>query len=161
MTKRLYRSETDKILGGVCGGIGEYFDIDPVLVRIIVVLLGLGTGGVAIVAYIVSWIIIPLRETYGNQAQATATGQTAAAQPVNSVPSAPRPAWHSYWPGLVLIAIGVFMLMHEYWYWFDIDEIWPAIFVVIGLFLIFRGKRNKVESTNNNNQPEVSNGGSL
>lgn len=161
MTKRLYRSETEKVLGGVCGGLGEYFDIDPVIVRIIAVLLALGSSGVGIVAYIVAWIIVPLRETYGNEAQATDSDQPVAAQPINTTPKEPRPAWHSYWPGLVLIAIGAFMLMHEYWYWLDFDDFWPAIFVLIGLFLIFRGKKDKAENTNANNHPETSNGGTI
>jgi len=58
MKKRLYRSGKERILGGVCGGIGEYFDIDPTIVRLLWVLfiLGFGTG---LLAYIIAWIIIP------------------------------------------------------------------------------------------------------
>ncbi len=58
MGERLYRSRKERILGGVCGGIAEYFGIDPAIVRIIAVLLVL-VGGGAILAYIVAWIIIP------------------------------------------------------------------------------------------------------
>lgn len=55
--KRLFRSRRDRIIAGVCGGIGEYFEIDPTLIRLVWLLLGLtGTG---IVAYIVAWVIIP------------------------------------------------------------------------------------------------------
>lgn len=59
MSKRLYRSGQDKQLGGVCGGIAEYFEIDPSLVRIgtIVLLLVAGTG---LLAYLVAWLVIPL-----------------------------------------------------------------------------------------------------
>jgi phage shock protein PspC (stress-responsive transcriptional regulator) len=58
-TKQLYRSRTDKILGGVCGGIAEYFHVDPVLIRVLWVILIfiMGTG---ILAYLVAWLIIPL-----------------------------------------------------------------------------------------------------
>ena len=57
--KRLYRSEEDRMIGGVCGGIAEYFDCDPVLVRAIaVVLLFLGGG---FLAYLVLWIIVPTK----------------------------------------------------------------------------------------------------
>ena len=56
--KRVYRSRTEKVLGGICGGLGRYFHVDPVLLRIIWVILGL--SGVGIVAYIVCWIVIPL-----------------------------------------------------------------------------------------------------
>jgi len=58
--KRLYRSRKDKVLGGVCGGIAEYFEIDPVLVRLLCVLVAL-LGGAGVIAYIIAWIIIPKR----------------------------------------------------------------------------------------------------
>lgn len=55
--KRLYRSRKDRVIAGVCGGIGDYFEIDPMLIRLVWLLLGMtGTG---ILAYIVAWIIIP------------------------------------------------------------------------------------------------------
>ena len=56
--KRLYRSRKDKIIGGVCGGIGEYFKIDPVIIRLLWILL-IFAGGSGILAYLVAWIIIP------------------------------------------------------------------------------------------------------
>ena len=56
--KRLYRSRKDRILGGVCGGMGNYFNLDPVLVRVIWAAL-LFAAGVGFLAYILAWIIIP------------------------------------------------------------------------------------------------------
>lgn len=58
MTKKLYRSRRDRVFAGVCGGIGEYFDIDSSLVRILWVLLILGPG-TGLLAYIICAIIIP------------------------------------------------------------------------------------------------------
>ena len=58
MNKRLYKSRNDKMLGGVCGGIAEYFDIDPTLVRLGWVLF-CALGGSGILAYIIAAIIIP------------------------------------------------------------------------------------------------------
>lgn len=57
--KRLYRSGTERILGGVCAGIGEYAEVDPTIVRLIWVVLTLLSFGVGLVAYIIAWIIIP------------------------------------------------------------------------------------------------------
>ena len=58
--KRLYRSSTDKKLAGIFGGLGELYKIDPTLLRLSAVFLGLATGLLPmIVAYIVGWIIIP------------------------------------------------------------------------------------------------------
>lgn len=56
--KRLYRSGKDKVLGGVCGGIAEYFGVDPVLIRLIWVALILA-GGSGVLLYIIAWIVIP------------------------------------------------------------------------------------------------------
>lgn len=57
--KRLYRSATDKKLCGVCGGLGEYFDLDPTLIRLVVVLLTIFGFSTGIWIYILAAIIIP------------------------------------------------------------------------------------------------------
>lgn len=56
--KQLYRSETDKMLAGVCGGFAEYFNIDPTILRLIFVFFVLFGGG-GVLAYIICWIVIP------------------------------------------------------------------------------------------------------
>ena len=59
--KRLYRSQKDRMVAGICGGIGEVYEIDPTLIRLGVVFLGLATGIVPIViVYIIGAIIIPI-----------------------------------------------------------------------------------------------------
>ncbi|MBR2256617.1 MAG: PspC domain-containing protein [Blautia sp.] len=60
--KKLYRSQNDKMILGVCGGIAEYFEIDPVLVRLGFVLVTMA-GGSGILAYIIAAVVIPQRET--------------------------------------------------------------------------------------------------
>lgn len=57
--RRLTRSRTDKKIAGVCGGLAKYFGIDPIIPRLIalVLLLGFGTG---VLAYIICWIVIPM-----------------------------------------------------------------------------------------------------
>lgn len=58
--KRLYRSDCDKKIAGVCGGIGALFNIDPVIVRLLFILIALITGIFPmIITYIIAWIIIP------------------------------------------------------------------------------------------------------
>lgn len=56
--RRLTLSTSDKMIGGVCGGIAAYFNVDPTLVRIIAVVLAL-VGGGGILAYLLAWLIMP------------------------------------------------------------------------------------------------------
>jgi len=60
-SKKLYRSRKNKILGGVCGGLGEYFNIDPSLVRLLWVFVFL-MGGSGLLIYIIFWIVLPEEE---------------------------------------------------------------------------------------------------
>jgi phage shock protein C len=56
--KRLYRSGKEKVLGGVCGGIAEYFNVDPTLIRLLWVFFILAFGA-GLLAYFIAWLIIP------------------------------------------------------------------------------------------------------
>jgi phage shock protein C len=68
--KRLYRSKNDRMLGGVCAGLGEHFDIDPTVIRLVwavITVLSIGTG---VLVYIIAWILIPEEES-GSSEQKT------------------------------------------------------------------------------------------
>lgn len=162
MTKRLYRSSKSKVLGGVCGGLGDYFEIDPTLIRLFAVLALFFSDGAVFLAYIVGWIIMPLRET-----ESTDSGKADAAPPPLSAGVQYDPAWHSFLPGVILIALGGLLLVREYFYWYDLGDIWPVLLIVLGLGLIvFKGtRRNHAETSLNattvNGQPaNGQNGGS-
>lgn len=60
MVKKLYKSTNDKLLCGVCGGVAEYFNIDPTIVRLIWVVFALCAGG-GVLAYLICAIVIPYR----------------------------------------------------------------------------------------------------
>lgn len=62
MAKRLYKSSTNKVICGVCGGLGEYFNIDPAIIRLLMVIFCLA-GGSGVIAYIIAAIIIPGDDT--------------------------------------------------------------------------------------------------
>ncbi len=57
--KKLYRSGKNRILAGVCGGLGDYFDVDPTIVRLAWIIFTLMSLGIGILAYLIAWIIIP------------------------------------------------------------------------------------------------------
>lgn len=137
MNKRLYRSRENKIVGGVCGGLGEYLGLDPTLVRIITVLLFI-LPGIGILTYIIAWIIIPMRPE----------GVLLADEDYKLSP------WNRYLPGLILIAIGIFWLAREYWYWVDSDIIWAGILILVGVGVIIYGinRSNRHASRDMNGQ---------
>ena len=58
--KRLYRSKKNRIIAGVCGGMGEYFNMDPTIIRLVWILFALLGMGLGIIAYIIAVIILPL-----------------------------------------------------------------------------------------------------
>lgn len=57
--KKLYRSKENKMICGVCGGLAEYFNIDPTIVRLLTVVIALGSAGTVLLAYIIAAVIIP------------------------------------------------------------------------------------------------------
>jgi phage shock protein PspC (stress-responsive transcriptional regulator) len=59
-SKRLYRSRSERMIGGVCGGIGKYLEIDPTVIRLLFLLLAFLSGGVpAVIAYIILLFVVP------------------------------------------------------------------------------------------------------
>ena len=68
--KRLHRSKKERMLGGVCAGLGEHFDIDPTVIRLVwavITVISIGTG---VLVYILAWILIPEEES-GSSEQKT------------------------------------------------------------------------------------------
>ena len=57
--RRIHRSATDKVIAGICGGLGEYFNIDPVILRVVWALSVLALG-VGLLLYLICWILIPV-----------------------------------------------------------------------------------------------------
>jgi phage shock protein C len=64
MEKKLYRSRTNYMLAGICGGLGEYFNVDATLIRLAFAFATV-IGGAGILFYLIAWIIIPLRPMEG------------------------------------------------------------------------------------------------
>jgi len=130
MSRKLYRSSSNKVIAGICGGLGEHFDVDPTIMRIVAVVAGLASFGAVLVFYLLAWIIIP-QQPFD---EAPAESEPSVELPVRSS----RSGWRVYLPGLILVAIGGLLLLREYVVWFQWHDIWPLILVVLGLLLIFR-----------------------
>lgn len=94
----MFRSRKQRIIGGVCGGIGEYFGIDPVLIRLAWVLFCLA-GGAGVLFYIIAWIVIPPAPGYVD-VQSVPAGGAQAPTSATGVPS-------NGYPGVLTIALAV------------------------------------------------------
>jgi phage shock protein C len=138
MNKRLYRSHKEKMIGGVCGGLAEYFDIDPVFVRILFV-VAVFAGGSGILAYIICWIIIP-EQPYSTPVTPTApASQQGPPQPA----PVPQPSNHrgSMSAGVILIIIGGLFLADNFLPHFHFGDFWPIILILLGLAILSRSTK--------------------
>jgi len=136
MQKRLYRSRKNKIIAGVAGGLGEYFDIDPVIIRIIFVVTGL-MGGSGILAYIICWIIIPQESV---ASAATAEGPPPESEKTSNEKETGTPNGRSraLLPGLLLIVLGALFLANNLLPRFHFGDYWPIILIAIGIGILLK-----------------------
>lgn len=162
-SRRLRRSATERVVAGVAGGVAEYLRIDPLIVRIAIVIIGLFEPAAALIAYIVGWAVIPddgNTTIIGNMAGGTATatsshdqhstGQTAgpsqptAASTEPSGPPAPNTdAGRSRWYiGVALVALGLILLVNELLPTSD-DVVLALMMVGGGILLVVQGVRNR------------------
>jgi phage shock protein PspC (stress-responsive transcriptional regulator) len=138
MERRLYKSRKEKMIAGVAGGIAEYFDVDPVLVRIGFVVLGF-LHGVGVLAYIILWIVMPTAkfdpvpvgasDTSGTFDTSVLDSDTApAANPL----STKRSNNAAFIGGSLLIGLGVLFLLDNLFPVFDFGELWPLLLIILG-----------------------------
>jgi phage shock protein C len=118
------------MIDGVCGGVAEYFGLDPTLVRIVWVLLTL-LGGSGILIYIVAMIIMPANPNFAFQSGG-----------ISAVPSSANS--HRFW-GILLVIVGVLLLMSNLglwhrWWGFSWDIMFPTILILAGIAFLFGGR---------------------
>ncbi len=121
-TPRLRRSPDDKVIGGVCGGLGEYFGIDPVWFRVAFVALAFAGAGGGVILYLIAMIAIPERKEGEPPAQSPKHSGTRGTVIV----------------GGVLIAIGAIALLNLAIPWID-NLFWPGVLIVLGAALLWGG----------------------
>ena len=139
MAKKIYRSRKDSIIGGVCGGIAEYFDIDPNLVRLLAILI-VFLGGVGVIAYIIAWVIIPQNP----EQEAKMDKKSTQEEYVGADQEAGKEDNQRYvWGGLILIFLGLFFLLRSFFPRFILINFWPVILVIVGIALMLQSFSRK------------------
>jgi phage shock protein C len=153
MPTRLERSTTNKVVAGVCGGIGEYLQVDPTLVRVFFVVGTVVTGGLGLLGYIVLVVLLPLPgqpapfvKTTGVTTSTVdaATGDVSAEQtpqiaPAPAAPADPAAAERNRAAfGVVLVALGVIFLFSNAGVFRIVrwDLAWPLVLIAIGALLL-------------------------
>jgi phage shock protein C len=143
MNRRLYRSTKERVISGVAGGVAEYFDLDPSIVRIAWALLALVTGGVFLILYGVMWLVVPV-------AAGTAGGSAPGESNPSGTAGADAPAGERYRSGsaglvfgLIFVGLGLYFLAREYLPAFNIDRLWPLGLVALGVFLLIAAMRQR------------------
>lgn len=140
--KGLYRSNHEKMIGGVAGGLAEYANIDVTLIRIVFLLLVLVGGGGAIL-YIILWIVLPPDpQMYfenpkpSNMEENKSNGNTQEPKNQPAQPQFKKKDDGSLIAGLILISLGVIFLVIRYVPRVDFGDLWPVILIVIGIVLL-------------------------
>lgn len=148
MSGRLERSRTNRVIGGVCGGLAEYLDVDATFVRVVMVVLG--TFGVGVLIYFVLLVVMP------NPGEATpfvrpSTGETTAAGEPASSRATPSRVFDPMdfdrrrnSLGLLLVAIGVIFMLGNVgaFRFIDWHVIWPLVLIALGVFFIAQRARS-------------------
>lgn len=120
---RLRRSRDDKVVAGVCGGLGAYFGVDPLWFRLAFVVLAVG-GGSGVLIYLLAWLIVP----------AQGEGETLVMR------DGATSADGAVMVGVALVAVGLMLLFNTLVPWFD-RILWPMVVIVAGLGLLYTGRR--------------------
>ncbi len=144
-TKRLYRSRTDKIIAGVCGGMAEYFDVDPVIMRVLFVLLAF-FGGSGFILYLASIFIIPKKPL---QVENPLGAGNATAPQQKEVPSGGARTMF----GIIMIILGALVLLGNlgvlsfFHFWHLSAFVFPILLILIGMAIIYY-KQAEVQQEN-------------
>jgi phage shock protein PspC (stress-responsive transcriptional regulator) len=138
------------MLGGVCGGLGDYFDIDSNLVRLVFVVLA-AASGVGVLIYLALWLIVPQVDVEEREAkERIRAGAEEIAEKARTLRNevghaserSTQPAGMII--GAVLILLGIVFLLRNlgfFWVtWLRFDVLWPALLIVGGIVLLWRRK---------------------
>lgn len=134
---RLVRSETDKVLAGVCGGLAAYLGIDSVFVRLLFVLL-LFASGIGFPIYLILWFIMPSEDNVGRPNSAII--QDNLEEMSHTVSAGVNRIGRPGTVGVLLILFGFYFLFNQlgWLHWIGSGIFWPLIIIGIGIYMLIR-----------------------
>jgi phage shock protein C len=140
---KLYRSKTNRMVGGVCGGLGTFLNIDPIFIRLLFVLLLFGSD-FGFLLYLVLWIVIPEEgKAYGFKEDSLGEKVRSIGDDIQQAVTQPHPQ-AGLIMGVGLIVIGGFLFLDRlnlsWMNWVDLDILWPILLIIGGVVLLFRKK---------------------
>jgi len=124
--RKLYRSRENRVIAGVCGGVAEYFRLDPVLVRIVWV-LAVFVKGLGLLAYVLCWIIVPEKEEQTQDRPAEGPGAPL---------EAPSESNTRLVLGAALIVLGCVLGIMAFVPFLSDRALWAVVLIVLGIALI-------------------------
>lgn len=133
-TQKLYRSKTEKVIGGVAGGLGDYLDIDAVIVRIIFILLAI-FGGSGVLVYIILWIAIPAQVIVFTNEGTNPADVPNQSNEMSEMPSQKK-SNTGLVAGIIMVALGSLFLISELVPIFHFWNFWPILLIVAGVLII-------------------------
>lgn len=141
--KFLKRSTSNKVIGGVCGGLGEYFEIDPLIFRLLFVLFAI-YGGSGLLLYIILWIAIP-QEGEKRSDKFENNIKEGAQKMANEIKQTETQTSGKVIGGLLLVIIGTMFFLENVFpsFWFSFARLWPIILIVIGLIIIINSQNKE------------------
>jgi len=133
--KRLYRSESDRMIAGVAGGLGDFFEVDSTLIRLLFVFLVVA-GGSGILLYILLWLFIPTESAVAEYSEATFKKN---AKEIGKKAEEMTTENTRRWIGVILLFLGVVLLFQRFGvFGFNIFRLWPLVLIGIGLAVLLR-----------------------
>ncbi len=144
--KKFYRSSTDRVIWGVCGGLGEYFGIDSTLIRILFIILALGSG-VGVLLYIILAIVAPVdsneKMVKSKKVEDLAEELKISARKISSKMDAEDKHHARNVLGLIILAVGTFMLLREaFHFYINWNLFYSFLIIILGLYLLDNYSRN-------------------
>ncbi len=135
--KKLERDTQNKVIGGVCSGLGAYFDIDPAIIRALFVLFFFCAGS-GMLAYLIMWIVMPARRNDAPKADNFYTNDANETSEEQQMTQTPKAGDHksALVIGFLFIGVGICFLLGNLIPAFDWNTFWPLILIAFGLMLI-------------------------